>query len=433
MRILGLACGLVALAAACGGTTAATNDAGTNDDGGGALEAATPDDASAAPDGPIPYPAPHTAMPLVDYNGGRIIVNPNIVTVTFASDDATMVSRVQQFDDIITTTAWWTAVSSEYCEQPGNSPCIGQGTAGGHVVMTDPPASSYTDSSTSGAPSTIKDFIRAQIIAGQTSSDAGTNDGGSEGFPQPDANTLYVIYFPAGVSVSLDGDTSCGTFLAYHDTFSMVDENNVDVAVPYAIIPRCGTKESTTTDSASHEIIEATTDPDIGIGSLAYYMLNQTWAGEGGGEVGDLCTSKTTTESSFTVQRIWSNKSAAAGEDPCVPIPSTEIYFNAAPRQAQIALQKKGDTATVDIDAYSDAPFPPWTISAVDVASEGQAQNSGLLSFSFDKTSVQNGDHAVLTVTATAAIPNDGDELFVSSKDTAGDRHNWPVLVVTKE
>jgi hypothetical protein len=201
--------------------------------------------------------------------------------------------------------------------------------------------------------------------------------------------------------------------------------------VPYAIIPRCGTKESTTTDSASHEIIEASTDPDIGIGSLAYYMLNQTWADEGG-EVGDLCTSKTTTESSFTVQRIWSNKSAAAGQDPCVPIPTTEIYFNSAPEQQQIKLNKIGDTATIDIDAFSDAPYPPWTLSAVDVAAEGPNTNSGYLSFSFDKTSVQNGDHAVLTVTATQTIPNDGDELYVSSQDSSKNRHNWPVLVVTK-
>jgi len=430
MRFFGLTVAIFGVAIACGGRSGDQNDAGAQSDAGNVDE--TDDDASDA--AAIAYPAPHTAMPLVDYNGGRVIPNPNIVTVTWASDDPTMVARLQQFDDIITTTSWWTAVSSEYCEQPNStSPtCIGPGTAGAHVVINDPPPASFTDSASQGAPSTIKDFIQAQITATLNAGDAGATDGGvSPGFPAPDGvNTLYVIYLPAGVSVSLDGDASCGSYLAYHDTLA-ADVVDAQVSAPYAIIPRCGTKESTATDSASHEIIEASTDPDIGINSIAYYMLNQTWASEGG-EVGDLCTGKTTTESSFVVQRIWSNKSVQAGEDPCVPVPSGEVYFNAAPQQQTIDLLKAGDTATINIDAFSDAPYPPWTLSAVDVAAEGPNQNSALLSFAFDKTSVQNGDHAVLTVTALQAIPNDGDELFVESQDANKNRHTWPVTVVAK-
>lgn len=422
MRFFGLACAIAIVGAACGGTTSDNGDAGSGNDAAAPVEASTDDGGTTVEAGPVPYPAPHTAMPKVDYNGGRILANPKIVTVTWASDDATMVSRVQEFDDIITTTPWWNAVSSEYCQQPGNAPCIGQGTSGGHVVISDAPDPSYTDSA-GGGPSSLQDFIKAHASA---------TDAGAADFPAPDDNTLYVLYFPPGVTITLDGDASCNSFGAYHNTLALPNANNVAINVAYAIIPRCGTKEATTTVSASHEIAEAATDPDIGVGILSYYMMNQTWA-PAGGEVGDLCEgggSSNTQESGFTVQRIWSAKSAAAGNDPCLPIPTGEVYFNAAPVQQKIVLSKAGATATVNIDAFSDGPLPPWTLSATDFAAF--QQGTAILGFSFDKTSVQNGDHAVLTVTAKSAVPSNGDEFYISSKDANGNRHSWPVLVTSK-
>jgi hypothetical protein len=422
MRASALVIASSLFAFACGGSTANQNDAGTNpnDDAGVAPDTSTTDD-GAADAGPIPYPAPHTAMPQVDYNGGRVLQNPKIVTITWAQDDAQMVSRVQQFGDIITSTAWWTAVSSEYCQQPGNKPCIGPGTSGGHVVIQDAPdPNGYTDSS-QGAASTIQDFIHDHVVGG---------NGITADFPTPDDNTLYVLYFPPGVSITLDGSGSCDSFGAYHNTVQLPYANQLINNVAYAIIPRCGTKESTTTVSASHEIIEAATDPDIGETSLSYYMLNQLWA-VAGGEVGDLCegigsSGTTTTESTFIVQRSWSNKSAASGHNPCVPIPANDVYFNAAPRQQKVVLAKAGATAVLDIDAFSDAPMDPWTLTAIDFAQF--QQQLPLLTFAFDKTQVQNGDHVQLTITAKAAMPSGGDEFMISSKDANGNRHSWPVL-----
>ena len=404
----------------CGGSTANQNDAGNpGDDAGVVAETGSGDD-GAADAAPIPYPAPHTPMPLVDYNGGRVLQNPKIVTITWAEDVPQMVSRVQQFGDIITSTAWWTAVSSEYCQQPGNTPCIGPGTSGGHVVINDPAPTALSDSS-QGGDSTLQTFIHDHVVGG---------DGITADFPTPDDNTLYVLYFPAGVTITLDGSASCDTFGAYHNTMVLPNDKQLQSNVAYAIIPRCGTKESTTTVSASHEIIEAATDPDIGQGGLAYYMLNQLW-GPAGGEVGDLCegigsSGTTTTESTFVVQRSWSNKSAASGHNPCVPIPSGDVYFNAAPAKAKVVLAKAGATAVLDIDAFSDAPMAPWTLSALDVAQF--QQQLPLLSFSFDKTQVQNGDHVQLTITAKAAMPSAGDEFLITSKDSNGNRHSWPVL-----
>jgi hypothetical protein len=422
MRLAALLVASSLFAFGCGGTTANQNDAGNPSDDAGVAETGPTDD-GAADAGPIPYPAPHTAMPQVDYNGGRVLQNPKIVTITWAQDDAQMVSRVQQFGDIITSTAWWTAVSAEYCQQPGNQPCIGPGSSGGHVVISDPSPTDFSDSS-QGAESTLQTFIHDHVVGG---------DGITADFPTPDDNTLYVLYFPPGVTITLDGSGSCDSFGAYHNTMQLPFANQLLNNVAYAIIPRCGTKESTTTVSASHEIIEAATDPDIGQTSLAYYMLNQLWA-IAGGEVGDLCegigsSGTTTTESTFVVQRSWSNKSAASGHNPCVPIPSGDVYFNAAPRQQKVILPKAGATAVLTLDAFSDAPMAPWTLTATDFAQF--QQQLPLLSFSFDKTSVQNGDVIQLTITAKGTMPSSGDEFIVSSKDSNGNRHSWPVLAAS--
>ncbi len=425
MRLAALVVASSLFAFACGGTTADQNDAGNNpgDDAAVAPDTSTGGGDAAVDAGPIPYPAPHTAMPQVDYNGGRVLQNPKIVTVTWAQDDPTMVSRIQQFGDLITSTAWWTAVSSEYCQQPGNSPCIGPGTGGGHVVIQDAPdPNGYTDSS-QGAASSLQSFIHDHVVGG---------NGVTADFPTPDDNTLYVIYFPMGTTVTLDGEASCDSFGAYHNTTILPYASTLLNNVAYAAIPRCGTKESTTTVSASHEIIEAATDPDIGENSLSYYMLNQAWAGNSGGEVGDLCEgggNSNVTESTFTVQRTWSNKSAAAGQDPCVPIPAGEVYFNAAPEASKVALPKAGATATLAIDAFSDAPMAPWTLTAIDLASF--QQQLPVLTFSYDNSTVQNGDHVTLTITAKAALPSNGDVFYIESKDANGNRHSWPVLAAT--
>jgi hypothetical protein len=413
----------------CGSDDSSTADSGSDSGSGDDVAVEGASDAS------VGYPADHTPIPLVDYNGGPILANPEIVTVSFAADEnPTLIGRVQQLDDIITTTTWWNAVSSEYCQS--DNTCIGVGSSGGHVVLQAPPASSYDDSST-GAPSSLQDFIKANVAApdgGATDGGSGSDGGAANLLPAPDANTLYVIYFPASVTITLDGETSCSSFGAYHNTTIIPDVNGVPTAVPYAIIPRCGTKESTTTISASHEIIEASTDPEIGIGTLSYYMTNNTLWPIAGGEVGDLCegfgsNGISWVEATFTLQRSWSNKSAKAGNDPCVPIPPTEVYFNAAPRESKILLPKVGSTAVVDIDAFSDGPYPPWTLTAIDFAA---FQNgSSALSFSFDNSSVQNGSYVQLTVSSTATLPGGQDEFVIESTDSSGNRHSWPVLAST--
>ena len=83
----------------------------------------------------------------------------------------------------------------------------------------------------------------------------------------------------------------------------------------------------------------------------------------------------------YMVQRIWSNKSALAGHDPCVPVLATP-YFNAAPtignvslttRQGSIEVQgvtiPVGSSQDITFNLFSDAPVSPdWEITLIDGA-----------------------------------------------------------------
>jgi hypothetical protein len=395
---------------ACGGTVSSTPGAGDAGVDAADLDTAMPDQPDASvPDSSEVYPAPHTPMPLVDNNGGRVIEHVKVVTVTWTGDDTTLVPRLQQFDDTITSTPYWSTATSEYC-QKGTTNCIGPGTAGEHVVVTTPPpGSGFTDSSM-GAGSTIQTWLQNEVTTD-------TN------MPDPTADTIYAIYLPAGVDVVLDGGKSCQGFLAYHNTMDVTGkaDGGGPVTVAYAVIPRCGSSEASATVSASHEFAEAVTDPDIGENNLTFYMYNTVWAPTGG-EVGDLCESGNSawSESSFTVQRIWSNKSAKASHDPCVPIPAGEVYFNAAPRKQTFVLAKVGDMVTIPIDAYSDAPMANWTLSA---STRGGGTPVG---FKFDNTSVNNGSLVNLTITLNQVLAQ-ATTIRVTSTSSTNVRHSWSI------
>ena len=118
----------------------------------------------------------------------------------------------------------------------------------------------------------------------------------------------------------------------------------------------------------------------------------------------------------YTVQRVWSNKAAAAGQDPCVPA-APGPYFNSAPvlddtitmsLQGQSVATKGvsipiGQSKTIELDLFSDGPTGgPWTVQAIDLTNALQQASATALTFTFDKTNGQNGDKLHMTITAQA-------------------------------
>jgi hypothetical protein len=137
--------------------------------------------------------------------------------------------------------------------------------------------------------------------------------------PSPNANTYYPVHFPSGVVITApDGSRSCVQFCGYHGTYV---RNGVNVN--YGVIPDigsggcqsgCGTGTVTdNTDSvASHEYVEAVTDPAVGLATvfgppLAWYDQVDN------GEIGDLCNGQEAIGccNGFTVQKEWSNAAHA--------------------------------------------------------------------------------------------------------------------------
>lgn len=409
-----------ALAGACGGggdAPDAGHDAATDDVA--SVDASTADVVDAAADVPVdryvaPLP-PYARMPLVDYMGGRLLTAVKVITVSFAGDDANLIGRLQELDDTITQTPWWTATTSEYCELPAG-PCIGPGSAAGHVVLNETAPTSLVDTD-DGTGSSVVQLIQDRITSGA--------------LPPPDDQTIYVIYFPSGTSITFDTDHSCSSFGAYHysATFALPDGGTQEGA--YAIEPRCS-GESYTTFAASHELIEAATDAHPGK-KRGWVMQDLAWQYYGD-EVGDLCDhpwafdsmNVTTIDGGapFNVQRGWSNASALAGHDPCVVPPSDHPYFNVAPESGkQLVHLAVGGSATIELDAFSDGAMSDWTLSASDLGPRFGA--GATLSFSLDKTTINAGQTAHLTVTLTKQPNIAWIPYVIDSKDGSGHEHTW--------
>jgi hypothetical protein len=128
--------------------------------------------------------------------------------------------------------------------------------------------------------------------------------------PVQDLNTLYMVYFPANVTISLDGLTSCTDFGAYH--FATNDLKLAKNNIFYAVEPACNYGFSTITFIASHEFAEATTDNVPTPGSFPDFP--QAWNDANGFEIGDKCGGSgtlTSGTSHWTVTQYYLNSKHA--------------------------------------------------------------------------------------------------------------------------
>lgn len=136
--------------------------------------------------------------------------------------------------------------------------------------------------------------------------------------PAPTANTYYPVHFPSGMTITApDGSKSCVVFCAYHGTFVRSGVN-----VNYGIFPDlgsagcaggCGASTFTNnTDAvASNELVEAVTDPAVGLATSCSApplgWIDPTTCQE----IGDLCNGQQGMISGFTVEKVWSNQACA--------------------------------------------------------------------------------------------------------------------------
>jgi MYXO-CTERM domain-containing protein len=132
--------------------------------------------------------------------------------------------------------------------------------------------------------------------------------------PAPDADTLYMIYFPSMIDpTDPNGSPSCvkgGQFCAYHNSISIGGQNAYYGVMPDTVsggscVGGCGPSGfGGLSDVSSHEFVEAMTDADVGQNNLAWYD-------NANGEIGDICNGQSATVGPDTVQKEWSNQKNA--------------------------------------------------------------------------------------------------------------------------
>jgi hypothetical protein len=318
--------------------------------------------------------------------------------VTFANDDAAAVATLESWGDTITSTPWWTAVTGEYCLQPAMTPCIGSGSGGGHVHL---PAANASYTVNVGQPDNdeLKALVQAQVASGV--------------FPAPTPDTLYSLQFPTGTTISP---------AAYHDEVIVTPPGGDPTRVAFSVVA----EHAVRTRGASHELIEAATDP-FWKSAPGYQMMDPGFAAWLGFEATDFCVDwpgypngaplDVVSQSGFMVPRSWSNTAALGSHDPCVPAPSGSVYFNTAP-EAQMVRLRAGETKALTVTGFSDAPMGSWNIRAY-------ARIGNSISATFDKASLSNGDTATLSVTRNSGQVGGSLGLLVIESTAGNQLHVW--------
>ncbi len=336
------------------------------------------------PDAPEFSEAPHGNVPQVVSLGGPVLANPVVVPIFFANDDTTQ-AQIEQMLNALHGSSYWHDIGAEYG--------VGDLTVAPTIVTTATVPTTDTE---------LEAFIADQL------------DGTHTDFGTLDPNAIYSVFLPSGAVLQTDFGQSCQAFGAYHS-----ETSNAVGKITYALMPRCQGGIDSLTVATSHELIEAATDP-LPFTEGAFQDVDAEhaiWGFVPGAEVGDMCeflsTAADATVGGFRVQRSWSNASAAAGHDPCVPA-LDDPYQGAAPlfvedlpfgnSQGQ-PITTKGvsipvnTTKTIDIALFSDAETEDFTVRAFDASLIFGGQPE--LTFAFDQPSGHNGDVLKLSITRT--------------------------------
>lgn len=291
--------------------------------------------------GAATQPGPSGAQLL--YYGGPVVSNVKVVVVFWGpSVNATVTSGIVAFFGVVTNSVYYDVVS-EYSTNgvtptggaPSTNQTLGRGTVDTSYTITPSvcnttPCTVYDDQ--------IQTELNSQIQAGHLPEI--TTD--SQGIP----DTMYMIYFPKGVSIN-DGTASspdptgnsCVDFCGYHGTGT---RNAKELL--YGVMPDfspgsgcdlgCGNSSmfNDVTMVSSHELLEVATDPGVGLAPLNAPPL--AWYDQTNGEVGDICSQdqdqvNSSNASGYSIQLVWSNVQNA-----CVDGPPQ--YLVSAPSMVQI-------------------------------------------------------------------------------------------------
>ncbi len=377
------------------GPDAGWDDGGLSDGGDAGTEA------DAGDGGPF-VPAAHAPFPQIPNQGRASIAHPQLVTVTFQGESGSL----HTFGDFAVGSSWLTTVGQDY----------GVG-AGSHLAGVSLGFS---------APEQITEDGVGQLLLGLI------KDGGVSPPALPDgggnAEVIYLVQLPATTSVTFGGGPVCGSVGDGTELGGFHWSASGDgLAFPFGVLPTCASETAAElTEAASHEFIEAATDP----------FPNNGWILTDGsspwsylpGEVGDLCNLETTVEGTITLQRIYSNSAAQAGGSPCVPAPASPYYgVTASPSVMTVVA---GSPYAFTLQAWSQASMAPWHLGWSEL---GYFDAKPVLS----TTLVSNGAEATLAGTVPSGAGSGSYVVILvyaysDATNELSDFSTWPLLLTVQ-
>jgi hypothetical protein len=206
------------------------------------------------------------------YFGGPVLSHVKVVAVMWGADvDPTTSAKIGDFLAAAVNSTFMDKLK-EYATNlratdghAGTNQVIGRGTyVGKFTIIPQNKARVVSDAA-------IQAELRGQIAAHK--------------LPRDDLDTLYMVYFPAGITIRSFGK-SCVTFEAYHSAASATATFR---NLFYGVMPDCRQGFAEITYASSHEMAEAISDAIPTPGSHPAYP--QAWNTHDGYEIADLCES----------------------------------------------------------------------------------------------------------------------------------------------
>ncbi len=345
----------------------------------------------------------------VQYWGGHVISNVKLYAVFWGSGvDATTRSSIGGFFTALANSEWMDWQNEYRTDIPsasggsGTGQLIGRGQFAGPAITLAPSTLATCAGRSKSNPlqdTSIQAELITQIAAGA--------------LPAPDANTLYMLYFPPGCVVSLGTSSSCasGGFCAYHGTLTRSGQS-----VYYGVVPDFGPGSgcdvgcgSSTTfqnlcSASSHEVGEAITDAEVGLAGPLGPPLG--WYDQNNGEDGDMCNgvqasiTSIADGTSYTVQQMYSARSGLC-QVTRTDANDFKVFMN--PNTATLAA---GATITVPVHTAVTAGSPPSLRLSLGPLPTG-------VSGSFDAATLAAGDSTNLRLSATSGAAAATDAVAV--------------------
>jgi hypothetical protein len=332
--------------------------------------------------------------------GGPVVRQPTFVSVTFPGDP--YAADLNDFVSSVGCTSYWSTLA-DYG--------VGAAVGAAPVQLSE------------SAPATIDDVMIGTWLAGKI-------DNGDPLFPRPAPDTVYVLWYPASTTATQGGLATCSGSGGFHSLAMLGDGTHI----PYAVVPRCQPDAGNANNvaylvsAASHELAETCTDPQPAL-NVAYGLTDPNHLGAsiaGLAEIADVCEGA---QDSYVLlqgypwplQRLWSNRAAWQGQNPCVPYSTTETFY-AAPIVSNTKTVIVGSTGHTLSDQAAVVQIAVGASATIDVRVVSNLTGAPALQVvAFDGTNFLNGGTAHLALT----WETDGSTV---SADTAVTAHGGDTL-----